>query len=110
MRGLIRAIVVTATAAVTLVVAPAVDAARPPALAWSPVANGGYSFGPVPPGQALSQTFTLTNSGGSSTAMLTEAHIGFLFRAPENVKQQFPQLRAVETYKDLMKLIRGAMA
>jgi phosphoserine/homoserine phosphotransferase len=45
----------------------------------------------------------------NDTAMLTEAHVGFLFRAPGNVKQQFPQFKAVEAYADLMKLIRGAM-
>jgi phosphoserine/homoserine phosphotransferase len=52
-------------------------------------------------------------SGGDSfndTAMLSEAHVGLLFRAPENVKQQFPQFQAVEAYADLMKLIQGAMA
>ena len=51
-------------------------------------------------------------SGGDSfndTAMLTEAHIGFLFHAPDNVKQQFPQFKAVDQYADLMKLIKGAM-
>ena len=51
-------------------------------------------------------------SGGDSfndTAMLCEAHVGFLFRAPENVKQQFPQFKAVEAYADFMKLIQGAM-
>jgi phosphoserine / homoserine phosphotransferase len=51
-------------------------------------------------------------SGGDSfndTAMLTEAHVGILFRAPQNVKQQFPQFQAVETYADLMKLIRAAL-
>lgn len=46
----------------------------------------------------------------NDTAMLTEAHVGFLFRAPENVKRQFPQFRAVETYDDLMSLIQEAMA
>ena len=52
-------------------------------------------------------------SGGDSfndTAMLSEAHAGFLFRAPENVKEQFPQFEAVEEYADFMKLIRKAMA
>ena len=44
----------------------------------------------------------------NDTAMLSEAHVGFLFRAPANVKQQFPQFKAVETYPDLMKLIQGA--
>ena len=46
----------------------------------------------------------------NDTAMLAEAHVGFLFRAPENVKQQFPRFNAVETYEDLMKSIQNAMA
>src|ERR1035437_3390510 len=40
-------------------------------------------------------------SGGDSfndTAMLSEAHVGILFRAPDTVKNQFPQFEAVETY------------
>lgn len=45
----------------------------------------------------------------NDTAMLSEAHVGFLFRAPGNVKHQFPQFEAVEGYADLMKLIQGAM-
>ena len=52
-------------------------------------------------------------SGGDSfndTTMLGEAHVGLLFRAPDNVKRQFPQFKAVEEYPDLMKLIRQAMA
>ena len=51
-------------------------------------------------------------AGGDSfndTAMLTEAHVGFLFRAPANVKQQFPQFKAVEDYAEFLSLIRGAM-
>lgn len=42
----------------------------------------------------------------NDTAMLSEAHTGFLFRAPENVKDQFPQFKAVEKYEDLLGLIR----
>ncbi len=45
----------------------------------------------------------------NDTAMLCEAHVGFLFRAPDNVKKQFPQFKAVETYADLTKLILEAM-
>src|SRR5881296_98041 len=45
----------------------------------------------------------------NDTAMLTEAHVGFLFRAPDNVKAQFPQFKAVETYGELMGLVQGAM-
>ena len=51
-------------------------------------------------------------AGGDSfndTAMLTEAHAGFLFRAPANVKQQFSQSPAIEDYTDLLRLIRKAM-
>jgi len=46
----------------------------------------------------------------NDTAMLTEAHVGFLFHAPENVKRQFPQFKAVEQYSDLLKLIRREIA
>jgi phosphoserine/homoserine phosphotransferase len=45
----------------------------------------------------------------NDTAMLLEANVGFLFRAPDVVKKQFPQFKAVETYLELMKLIKGAM-
>lgn len=45
----------------------------------------------------------------NDTAMLTEAHVGFLFRAPDNVKRQFPQFKAVEAYEELLLLIKGAM-
>jgi phosphoserine/homoserine phosphotransferase len=43
-------------------------------------------------------------------AMLSEAHEGILFRAPEVVKGQFPQFPAVGTYADLMKLIKREVA
>jgi phosphoserine/homoserine phosphotransferase len=46
----------------------------------------------------------------NDTAMLIEASIGFLFRAPDNVKTQFSQFKAVETYLDLLKVIKGAIA
>ena len=46
----------------------------------------------------------------NDTAMLSEADVGFLIHAPENVKEQFPQFKAVESHADLLKLIKGAMA
>jgi phosphoserine/homoserine phosphotransferase len=46
----------------------------------------------------------------NDTAMLGEAHAGFLFHAPENVRKQFPQFKAVESYADLLNLIERAMA
>ncbi len=51
-------------------------------------------------------------SGGDSfndTAMLLEANVGILFRAPEAVKKQFAQFQAIESYPDFMQLIREAM-
>ena len=45
----------------------------------------------------------------NDTAMLSEAHVGILFRAPDNVKNQFSQFKAVETYNELMNLIKESM-
>jgi len=45
----------------------------------------------------------------NDTAMLAQANVGFLFRAPENIRQQFPQFKAVETYPDLSQRIKDAL-
>jgi phosphoserine/homoserine phosphotransferase len=45
----------------------------------------------------------------NDTAMLIEAHAGFLFHAPENVRKQFSQFQAVDTYEELMGLIKRTM-
>jgi phosphoserine / homoserine phosphotransferase len=42
-------------------------------------------------------------------AMLCEAHAGFLFRAPDQIKKQFLQFKAAETHPGLTKLIKEAM-
>ena len=44
----------------------------------------------------------------NDTAMLTAADAGFLFHAPDNVKAQFPQLPAVDSYAELLALIKAA--
>jgi phosphoserine / homoserine phosphotransferase len=52
-------------------------------------------------------------AGGDSfndTAMLGEADRGILFHSPDNVKQQFPQFPAVDTYADFMELIKQSRA
>jgi phosphoserine/homoserine phosphotransferase len=52
-------------------------------------------------------------SGGDSfndTAMLIEANVGILFRAPDAVKKQFPQFKAVESHTELLKLIKAVLA
>ncbi|MBM3840802.1 MAG: bifunctional phosphoserine phosphatase/homoserine phosphotransferase ThrH [Verrucomicrobia bacterium] len=45
----------------------------------------------------------------NDTEMLREAGAGFLFRAPENVRQEFPQFKAVDAYADLLELIKAAL-
>jgi phosphoserine/homoserine phosphotransferase len=42
-------------------------------------------------------------------AMLSEAQVACLFRAPDNVKEQFPQFEAIESYPSLMALIKFAI-
>jgi phosphoserine/homoserine phosphotransferase len=45
----------------------------------------------------------------NDTAMLKEANVGFLIHAPDNVRKEFPQFKAVESHTELLKLIKGAM-
>jgi len=45
----------------------------------------------------------------NDTAMLGEANVGFLIHAPDKVKNEFPQFKAVDTHAELMALIKGAM-
>jgi phosphoserine/homoserine phosphotransferase len=45
----------------------------------------------------------------NDTAMLLEANVGFLIHAPEKVKQEFPQFKAVESHAGLLKLIKTAL-
>ena len=46
----------------------------------------------------------------NDTTMLIEADAGFLFHAPDNVKQLFPQFEALEDYDTLLQRIRGALS
>ena len=45
----------------------------------------------------------------NDTSMLNEADAGFLFHAPDNIKAQFPEFKAVDHYDDLLGLINKAM-
>jgi len=58
-----------------------------------------------------SLNYNLVSAGDSynDTAMLMEAHTGFLIHAPENVKREFPQFPAVESHAELLALIRKAL-
>jgi phosphoserine/homoserine phosphotransferase len=61
---------------------------------------------------ALKQLNYHVVSAGDSyndTGMLLEANVGFLIHAPEKVKKEFPQFKAVESHADLLKLIKAAL-
>ncbi len=45
----------------------------------------------------------------NDTGMLCEADEGFLIHAPENVKKEFPQFKAVESHAELLKLIKAEL-
>jgi hypothetical protein len=71
---LIRSIVAATAAAVTLMLGPATGQAVNigPVLGWSPTTSTGvFDYGTLTFGQSVTQTFTLTNSGGSATGTLT---------------------------------------
>jgi len=62
---------------------------------------------------ALKQLNYHVVSAGDSyndTGMLLEANAGFLIHAPDNVKKEFPQFKAVENHRDLLKLIKEAIS
>jgi phosphoserine / homoserine phosphotransferase len=55
--------------------------------------------------------FRVVAAGDSynDTAMLAEADAGFLFHAPDNVKREFPQFPALDTYEELSAHILAAI-
>ncbi len=59
--------------------------------------------------KSLNYNVVATGDAYNDTAMLKEASVGFLFCAPENVRKEFPQFKAVETYRELLKLINEAL-
>lgn len=58
-----------------------------------------------------SLNYRVISAGDSynDTAMLIEADTGFLIHAPEKVRQEFPQFKAVESHAELLKLIKGVL-
>jgi phosphoserine/homoserine phosphotransferase len=51
--------------------------------------------------KSLSYFVAAAGDSFNDTAMLAEAHAGFLFHAPDHIKKQFPQFQAFEEYGDL---------
>ena len=76
----------------------------------------GYALRMPDPKRAAVEAFRSLNyrvvAAGDSyndTSMLLAAHAGFLFHSPENVRQQFPQLRALDDFDDLLARITEAL-
>ncbi len=56
--------------------------------------------------------FTVVAAGDSynDTSMLLSAHRGFLFRSPERVRIDFPDIVALDDYDELLEAIRSAFS
>ncbi|MGD9705597.1 MAG: bifunctional phosphoserine phosphatase/homoserine phosphotransferase ThrH [Acidimicrobiia bacterium] len=59
--------------------------------------------------RALNYRVVSAGDSYNDTAMLCAADAGFLFHAPENVKAEFPQFPAVDTYDELFGLIAAEL-
>ena len=58
--------------------------------------------------QSLNYNVIAAGDSFNDTSMLKQADHGFLFHAPENVVQQFPQFPAVNDYRTLLQRITAA--
>ena len=59
--------------------------------------------------QKLNYRVIAAGDSFNDTSMLKEADAGFLFHAPDNIKAQFPEFKAVDEYDDLLALISKAI-
>ncbi len=59
--------------------------------------------------KALNYHVIASGDSYNDTTMLMEADHGILFRAPDNVKSEFAQFPAFESYDDLLKQILGLL-
>ena len=59
--------------------------------------------------QAMNYRVIAAGDSFNDIAMLRTADVGYLFRAPANVKQSHPNFTAVDAYADLLGLIQGQL-
>lgn len=60
--------------------------------------------------QGLNYRVVAAGDSYNDTTMLSQADVGFLFHAPENVIAEFPQFPALDNYDDLLAAITDALA
>jgi len=58
---------------------------------------------------ALNYRVLAAGDSYNDTTMLSEADVGFLFHAPQNVIAEFPQFPALDTYADLLHALRSSL-
>lgn len=59
--------------------------------------------------QSLNYKVIAAGDSYNDTTMLGAADVGFLFHAPDNVIEQFPQFEALDTYDDLLAVITAEL-
>ena len=59
--------------------------------------------------QTLNYNVVAAGDSFNDTSMLAQANHGFLFHAPANVVQQFPQFPALNTYEELLARITACL-
>lgn len=57
--------------------------------------------------RALGYQVIAAGDSFNDTTMLAEANVGYLFHAPDTIKRQFPQFKALDTYADLLSHIQA---
>lgn len=60
--------------------------------------------------QSLNYRVVAAGDSYNDTTMLTQADAGFLFHAPQNVIDEFPQFPALDTYKELLDSLTEAIS
>jgi len=60
--------------------------------------------------QALNYRVVAAGDSYNDTTMLSQAEAGFLFHAPQNVIEEFPQFPALDNYDDLLESITASLS
>ena len=57
--------------------------------------------------QSMNYQVIAAGDSFNDIAMISKADVGYLFRAPANEKERYPKFRAIDSYADLLGLIKG---